>query len=227
MLNGNFARNFCFRSIVNVHLRPLMENKHTKKLLQKSRELFMKFGIKNLTMDDIARELCISKKTIYQSVDNKAELVEKVIQNYLEEEGTDLDAIYSRSGNAVEEIIAIIDYFINRMREFNSTAVYDMKKHYPEAWNLYNSYRFNSALKRVTENLQRGVNEGTYRAEINTDTIARLYIGGIDNLLNPEYFPIGKYQFLEIYKEYLNYHLRGIVTLNGLKILEANNLFKK
>lgn len=204
-----------------------MKNKHTQKLLQKSRELFMKFGIKNLTMDDIARELCISKKTIYQSVDNKAELVEKVIQNYLEEEGSDLDAIYSKSGNAVEEIIAIIDYFISRMREFNSTAVYDMKKHYPSAWSLYNRYRFDSALRRVTENLQRGVNEGSYRADINTDTIARIYIGGIDNLLNPEYFPVKEYQFLEIYKEYLNYHLRGIVTLKGLKILEANNLFKK
>ena len=204
-----------------------MKNKHTQKLLQKSRELFMKFGIKSLTMDDIARELCISKKTIYQSVDNKAELVEKVIQNYLEEEGTDLDTIYSKSGNAVEEIIAIIDYFINRMREFNSTAVYDMKKHYPAAWELYNRYRFDSALRRVTENLQRGVSEGSYRPDINADAIARIYIGGIDNLLNPEYFPVGEYQFLEIYKEYLNYHLRGIVTLNGLKILEANNLFKK
>lgn len=204
-----------------------MKNKHTEKLLQKSRELFMKFGIKNLTMDDIARELCISKKTIYQSVDNKAELVEKVIQNYLEEENADLDAIYAKANNAIDEIIAIIDYFIQRMREFNSTAMYDMKKHYPEAWNLYNNYRFNNALKRIVENLQRGVEDGTYRTDMNVDAIGRIYLGGIDNLFNPEFFPVPKYNFLDIYKEYLNYHLRGIVTPQGLKILEANNLFTK
>lgn len=205
----------------------LMKNKRTESLLQKSRELFMKFGIKNLTMDDIARELCMSKKTIYQSVDNKAELVEKVIQNYLEEENIDLDKIYTTAGNAIDEIIAIVDYFITRMREFNSTAVYDMKKHYPDAWSLYNNYRFNNALKRVTENLERGVKDGTYRADMNTDAIARIYLGGIDNLLNPEFFPVPQYQFIEIYKEFLNYHLRGIVTEQGLKILEANNLFTK
>ena len=209
------------------YICPPMKNKRTENLLQKSRELFMKFGIKNLTMDDIARELCMSKKTIYQSVDNKAELVERVIQNYLEEENVDLDKIYARADNAIDEIIAIIDYFIERMRGLNSTAVHDMKKHYPEAWSHYNTYRFNNALRRITENLMRGIKEGAYRADMNATTIARIYLGGIDNLLSPEYFPVPEYHFIEVYKEYQYYHLRGIVTEQGLKILEANNLFTK
>ncbi len=187
----------------------------------------MKFGIKSLTMDDIARELCISKKTIYQSVDNKAELVERVMQDYLDEDNANIEEIFSQSDNAIDEMISIIDYIINSLRGFNSTAVSDMKLHYPQAWNLYNKYRFENTLRRVTQNLRKGMEEGVYRADLQLDIIARIYVGGIDVLLDTEFFPAKEYQFLDTYREYLNYHLRGIVTLNGLKILEANNLFKK
>lgn len=204
-----------------------MENKHTQKLLQKSRELFMKFGIKNLTMDDIARELCISKKTIYQSVDNKAELVEKVMQDYLQEDNANLEEIYAKSKDAIDEMIAIIGYIIQSVQGLNSTAVHDMKVHYPQAWSLYNKYRFDNTLRRVTLNMERGVKEGVYRDEINIDILSRIYVGGIDVLLNQEFFPAKQYQFLDTYKEFLGYHLRGIVTLKGLKLLEANDLHLK
>lgn len=187
----------------------------------------MKHGIRSLTMDDIAKELGMSKKTIYKSVENKAELVKLTMQDFLDEEVKDLDAIHRESTNSIDEMIRMVDYFLKQTNGLNTSAMHDMQKYYPEAWQIYNEYRFRNALIRITINLKKGVKEGMYRTNLNTDIMAKVYIGGIDILMNQEFFPVKKYAFFEIYKEYLNYHLRGIVSDKGLKILEEHDLFKK
>jgi AcrR family transcriptional regulator len=178
-------------------------------------------------MDDIARELGMSKKTIYQSVDNKADLVRLAMQDYLEEEQNHLQQILASSKNSIDEMIKMVAYFSNQIREFNPSALYDMKKHYPDTWKIFNDHQFHNVLNRIKSNLEGGVKEGVYRKELNTEVIARIYIGGIDILLNQDFFPARSFVFLDIYNEYLHYHLRGIVSPEGLKILEENNLFKK
>ena len=93
-------------------------------------------------MDDVAKELGMSKKTIYHFVENKAQLVQLTMQNYLEEERKQLEAILKPSKNSVDEIIQMISYFFNQVREFNPSALNDLQKYYPETWNIYNQYRF-------------------------------------------------------------------------------------
>lgn len=177
-------------------------------------------------MDDIAKELGMSKKTIYQHVENKAELVKQTMQHYLGEERAQLEAILKTSKSSVDELIEMVAYFISQVREFNPSVLNDLQKYYPETWEIYNEYRFRFMLDMLTKNLERGVKQGLYRDDLNADVIARLYIGNVDVLINQDLFPSKKYVFSDAYKEYLNYHLRGIVSTKGLKYLEQHNLFK-
>lgn len=203
-----------------------MKNKQLVHLLQKSGELFKKYGVKSYTMDDVAKELGMSKKTIYQFVENKAELVKLTMEQYLAEERTQLEAILKTSKNSVDEMIQMVAYFFNQVREFNPSALNDLQKYYPETWTIYNEYRFDFMLRMLTKNMEDGIEQGLYRNDLNSNTIAKIYIGTIDVLINQQFFPSKKYVFIDTYKEYLNYHLRGIVSAKGLKYLEQHNLFK-
>ena len=112
-----------------------------KGLIARSRELFMKHGLKSLTMDDIARELGMSKKTIYQVVDNKSDLIKLALKDYLDEERRNLDIIMQRADNSVEELIQIMEYFLESVQDLDVSALNEMQKYYPESWDIYNDYR--------------------------------------------------------------------------------------
>ena len=204
----------------------MKEGKEIKFLLTKSREMFMKYGVKNMSMDEIAKELGMSKKTIYQFVENKAELVKLTLDDYLNHERILLDGILATSKNSVDQMIKMIDYFLQAMTDFNPSALHDLQKYYPESWMLYNNYRYEVMLGCIKDNLKAGIKEGYYRKELNADMISKIYVFGTETLFNQEVFPSQKYMFLDIYREYLNYHLRGIVSPKGLKYLEEHNLFK-
>ena len=204
----------------------MKENKQYQALLNKSRELFMKNGVKSLTMDEIAKEMGMSKKTIYQFVDNKSELINLTMKDFLDDERRQMEDILKNSGNSVDEMISMIDYFLQVVREFNATTLHDVQKYYPETWNMYNDYRFNFMLGLIKDNLNNGVREGYYRNDMDTDIIAKIYIMAVEILLNQDMFPSKQYSFLSIYREFLGYHLRGIVSAKGLKYLEGHNLFK-
>lgn len=188
--------------------------------------MFKKYGVKSYTMDDVARELGMSKKTIYQFVQNKAELVRLTMQTYLENEQNQLEGILKVSKDSVDEMIQMVAYFYNQIRDFNPSALNDLQKYYPETWDIYNNYRFHFMLDMITRNIRSGIKQGLYRSDLNAEIIARIYIANIDVLINQEIFPSKDYAYVDTYKEYLNYHLRGIVSAKGLKYLEQHNLFK-
>ncbi len=204
----------------------MKEGKEIKFLLTKSREMFMKYGVKNMSMDEIAKELGMSKKTIYQFVENKAELVKLTLDDYLNEERRLLENILANSKNSIDQMIQMIDYFLQAMSDFNPSALHDLQKYYPESWLLYNNYRYQVMLGCINDNLKTGVKEGYYRKDLNADMISKIYVFGTETLFNQDVFPSKKYMFLDIYREYLNYHLRGIVSHKGLKYLDEHNLFK-
>jgi AcrR family transcriptional regulator len=201
-------------------------NPQLQQILLKSLELFLRFGVKNLTMDEIARELGMSKKTIYQYVENKSDLVFKATQAYLLHEADEVDKIIKTSKNAVEEILRMIGYISHHLKEFNPAAFHDLQKYYPESFVLFNDYRQKNLLKIIQNNIANGVSEGLYRDNLDADIIAKIYIQAADILIDEQWFPSKKYSFVTIYKEFANYHLRGIVSPKGLKYLEQNNLLK-
>ncbi len=188
--------------------------------------MFSRFGVKNLTMDDIAKELGMSKKTIYQHVNNKADLVRLSLEEFLKEEKANLKAILASTENSVDTIIQLVSYFHGQIREFNPYVLNDLQKYYPDCWAILNDYRYSYFHKVIADNIDNGIREGLYRKDMNADIISKIYIKGFEILLDQDLFPQKKYVFLEVYKEFLKYHLRGIVSAEGLKLLETHNIFK-
>ena len=186
----------------------------------------MRHGVKSLTMDDIARELGMSKKTIYQYVDNKSELVQLTLEGYLNEERDSVTRMVSEARNSVDCIIVLVSYFLNQTREFNPYVLNDLQRYYPASWNVLNEYRYNYFKNIIAKNIEEGIKEGLYRPDLDADVISKIYIKGFEILLDQELFPQKDYVFVSVYKEFLNYHLRGIVSQKGLKLLEEHNIFK-
>lgn len=203
-----------------------MEAEQKINLLSTAAELFKKHGVKNLSMDDISRHMRISKKTIYRLVRDKDDLVKQSLELYLEAEQTKIESILNTSDNSVDEMIRLVVYFFDQVREFTSSALVDIHLHYPKAWKIYMDYRYNFMLKSIHQNVENGVKQGMYRKDLNPEIISKIYIAGVDILGNQLLFPARQYVFLDIYKEYINYHLRGIVSDKGLNYLEQHNIFK-
>ena len=111
------------------------------KILHKSRELFFKVGIKSVTMDDIARLLGMSKKTLYQFVDNKADLVNKVMIQHIEEETAFVGVLKNDDLNAIDVIVEIVKHVVQTMRNVPQSALYDLQKYYPKSWNIFNEFK--------------------------------------------------------------------------------------
>jgi AcrR family transcriptional regulator len=192
------------------------------KILAVAQSLFMKYGVKSVTMDDLAKELGMSKKTIYTVAKNKEELVFKVLNNHLGNEMQQCCQFSEESINAIEELLSIAKNLIEQMRSMNPAVVYDLKKYYPKAYKLMEEYRFTFIYETMLNNLKKGVKQGLYRKDINADIIAKFYVARIDVIFETSLFPPANYNWIDVYREGLVYHIRGIASEKGLEYLTEN-----
>lgn len=190
------------------------------KILEQARSLFFKRGLRSVSMDEIAMQLGISKKTLYQFFANKAELVLRAVQFHIEEEREKTAHIHDSAGNAIDEMVAIFDHVCSYLREFNPTAIHDIQRYYPAAWEVFQAHKHTYIEAIILENIQKGMGEGLYRADLQPDMIVRFYSNGIDNLMDESNFPAHKFNLLELYSMYIRYHLRAISTEEGLDYLK-------
>lgn len=196
-------------------------------IISKCNELFLRYGVKNLTMDDIARELGMSKKTIYLYVSNKADLVKKVMQAHLDREIAFIEEIGKNATNAIEENVRLLTYMSKELQSFNSSVFFELQKYYPESYDLFNVYREKVSLPHILRNLERGISEGLYRDNLDPTIVARIYVYALDILIDQQRFPAKKFNFYTLYMEFVQYHLSGILTPKGTKYLEQSKLLKQ
>jgi TetR/AcrR family transcriptional regulator, cholesterol catabolism regulator len=195
-------------------------NEELKNLLIKVRELYIKYGIKSITMDDVARELGISKKTIYQYVTDKEDLVGKFIDNEIALRKEEICKCFRIGYNAIEELFEI-SLFMNRlMRNQNLATEYDLKKYYPNHYHRALVARRDGVQSYILLNLKKGIQEGLYRGDLNKEVIARLYLWRSENIQFDELFTVEEFTSVKLFIELLNYHVRGIATEKGIAVLE-------
>jgi AcrR family transcriptional regulator len=195
-------------------------------IINKSSELFLRYGLKNLTMDEIARQLGMSKKTIYLYVANKSDLVQKVMQAHLDKEDIFIKEVQKNSKNALEENIRMMTFMCEDLQGFNAVVFFELQKYYPVSYALFNEHREKVALRRILNNLKTGIKEGLYRKDLDVEIVSRIFISALDILIDQQRFPSKKYNFLVLYKEFVNYHLGGILTQKGQTFLEQSKLLK-
>ncbi|MDX2003000.1 MAG: TetR/AcrR family transcriptional regulator [Chitinophagales bacterium] len=190
------------------------------KILLKAEELFFLNGLKNTSMDDLAKAMGMSKKTLYQFFDNKDDLVYKTMEHHMALEKEAINKIVSESSNAIEELFSIAKHVTGHLKAFNPMVIYDMQKYYPQAWALFHNYRDTFIYNLILDNINKGIGQGLYRQDFQPDIIAKIYCAKSDCIVDPVLFPFTQYNIIALYNEYFRYHIRGIASQEGIKYIE-------
>ncbi len=188
-------------------------------ILHKATELFLNHGFKSVTMDDIANEMGISKKTIYAHFDNKTSLVEASTQYLFSIISEGIDHICSLGKNPIEELYEIKKFMMLQLKDEKSSPQYQLQKYYPHIHDKVKSMQFEVMKQCVVDNIRRGIEIGIYRENLNIDFVSRIYFSGVTSIKDQKLFPIDLFPVATVVDEYLEYHLRGIVTPKGRGIL--------
>jgi len=191
-----------------------------EKIIQKSADLFLSYGFKSVTMDDIANALGISKKTIYQHFDNKTKLVEATTLSMFNLISHGIDCICALEKNPIEEIYDIKRFVSEHLKDEKSSPQFQLKKYYPKIYNTLKNKQFEIMHQCVKANLDRGIALGIYRDTINIDFVTRVYFSFMLAIKDDDLFPSRLFSKNMLMENYLEYHLRGISTKKGLKYLK-------
>ncbi|QQS30112.1 MAG: TetR/AcrR family transcriptional regulator [Sphingobacteriales bacterium] len=193
-----------------------------KKILQQAFTLFTKFGIRNVSMDDIAAHLGVSKKTLYQHIDNKAELIHKAMELHLANECNVTNELYESAPNAIEEMLSIADHVCRQLSMMHPSAIYELKKYYPESWELLEQHRIEHIYGCIVQNINKGIKQGLYRNDLKPELIAGFYIAKTRTLIGDNFFTKTSYKPTEILLEMMQYHIYGIATPDGVEYFRKN-----
>lgn len=189
------------------------------KILTNAADLFLNYGFKSITMDDISNHLGISKKTIYQHFENKTKLVEAVTMHVFENISCGISDICSSKKNPIEEIFDIKQFVMEHLKDEKSSPQYQLQKYYPKIFSTLKKKQFEIMQKCVVENLNRGIELGLYRKTLDINFISRIYFHCMTILKDNELFPLNHFSMNTLMDNYLEYHLRGICTEKGLLTL--------
>lgn len=191
-----------------------------EKIIQKATEMFLSMGFKSVTMDDIASEMGISKKTIYAHFGNKTELVQETTMQLFEHITYGIDCICELHKNPIEELYEIKKFVMLQLKDEKSSPQFQLQKYYPEVHETFKAKHFEKMYDCTRKNLQRGMELGLYRDNIDIEFVSRIYFIGVNGIKDDSLFPIQKFPKVQLFEEYLEYHLRGIVTKEGLQTLK-------
>jgi len=189
------------------------------KILKNAADLFLNYGFKSITMDDISNHLGISKKTIYQHFDNKTSLVEAVTLHVFENISCGIEDIFSLKKNPIEEIYSIKQFVLENLKDEKSSPQYQLQKYYPKIYSTLKKKQFEVMQECVKDNLTRGIELGLYRHNINIEFISRIYFNSMLVLKDKDLFPLSHFSVITLMDNYLEYHIRGISTPKGLETL--------
>lgn len=196
-----------------------------EKILTKAADMFLNYGFKSVTMDDIAREMGISKKTIYAHYSTKLKLVQAATFFVLDRVNETISTVCSANYDPIKEIFTIKSMVNDQLKNERSSPTYQLQKYYPKIFQQVNDSQFKSVKLCIADNLSRGIREGYYRKEIDIELITRFYFSGIMNLSNREVFPSETFKLPELKDAFIEYHIRAIATEKGLQTL--NELLEK
>lgn len=196
------------------------ENQLSELILEKAKEMYLNLGFKGVTLDDIAQEMSISKKTIYQHYANKNELVEAVGAHLMQMIFDEIQKISTSGYNAVEELFEIRKYLRRTLEDKYRLAAYQLTKFFPEISQKMHFRQFDKMKASVTYNLEKGIAENLYRADLNLEFVSRIYFTGISGTKDASVFPEALFNINQLHILFLEYHLRAICTHKGIALLE-------
>ena len=214
-----FKINFGYEKSFHSFVAEIDRMEPQERILQKAHELFMLYGIRSVSMDEIANHLGISKKTIYQYYPDKDALVESVIGIELSCSTKECENISVISENPIHELFLALDNFQETISMMNPSLIYDLEKYHPKAYKKVNDHKFTFLYEIIKSNLERGVAEGFYREDINIPILTKFRLATVFLIFNQEIFPHTKFQVSNVMDEITDNFLFGIASAKGQKLI--------
>ncbi len=173
-------------------------------------------------MDDIARDMGMSKKTLYQLVENKTDLIEKVIELDMSCDKLEVEKAKLESTDALHEMLHVVGYFSRVMREQSPAAMYDLQKYYRPLWERIDKHHYSDMIVTVHANLQRGMEEGLYRSDLDAEIIGLLFLNGPKTFLDLDRIEVESSRWPHVLMQFMRYHLYGVCSDHGREVLEQH-----
>lgn len=199
------------------------------RIKQKAHDLVMQFGIRSVSMDDIAGALGMSKKTIYQYFADKDELIEAVIKDRIEESQLCCERDKANAKDAVHEVFLAMEMMQELFQNMNPAVIYDMEKFHPKAFSHFTKHKHQFLYNVLSDNIERGIKEGLYRSEIDIDIIVKARLENMMLAFNQQLFPKNKFSLVVVETQLTEHFLFGLASTKGYKLILKYQLerFKK
>lgn len=188
------------------------------RIISRANALFLRNGIKSVSMDNIAADLGMSKKTLYKVFTNKDELVLAVVSTELMGAQCECANVAGRAANAVEEMVMLSRWADEQFANVHPSIFYDLRKYYPAAWAQFSAHKNTFILEQITRNLRRGVAEGLFRPDLDVEVLARLNLAQIDLAFDPDLYPPAQFSPIRVNKVFDEHFLLGVATLKGRRL---------
>jgi AcrR family transcriptional regulator len=193
-----------------------------EKILKGAEELFMRYGIRSISMDDIARHLSVSKKTLYQHFTDKEDIVTMTCKTHLERNAIEFDRIRSTATNSIDELAKLSVCLKRNMEDMNPSLMYDLQKYHPRAWAVWTEHKTKFIRCSVVRNLKQGIEEGYFRPEIDPEIIASVRLELVQVAFNEDIFPREKFSLAEVQMQVFDHFVYGLLTDKGRKLYQKS-----
>ena len=202
---------------VSLVLSTFMDTK--EHILKSAEELFFRYGVKSVTMDDIATHLGMSKKTIYHFFKDKDELLSQFAKTFVNRHIGAFEHVCKLSKNSIDEIFCVMKHLRSLFLQMNPKLFFDLQKYYPHAWQQLRDFREKHVAEMIQKNLENGIKQGLYRSDLNIIILAKLRLEEIEMAMNPTIFPMDKFNITQVQLTLFEHFLYGICTLKGHKLV--------
>lgn len=171
-------------------------------------------------MDDIAKHLSISKKTIYQFFKDKDDLICTVTEAHIQQEKKEIEEVHCEAKDAIEELYLITKCMRKNLSNIDSSVLYDLQKYHKKAWGIFLSFKEEVIGKAVKTILEKGVEEGHFRKEIDVDILARLRQEQVQMGFDERMYPPDQFDFTNVQMQLFDHFIHGITTPKGQELLD-------
>ena len=191
------------------------------RILNHAQKLFTRNGIKSVSMDDIAADMAISKKTLYKWFENKDQIVQAAMTRHLEGTQLDCNTMIQGSTSAIDELFQMLAWVKQEFSNVHPSIFYDLQKFHPGTWQLWQVHKTEFILAQIMQNLRRGIAEGLFRADLDLEVIARLRLAQIELQFDPDLYPPREFANERVSVALLEHFMLGVATLKGHKLINA------
>jgi TetR/AcrR family transcriptional regulator, cholesterol catabolism regulator len=188
-------------------------------ILNRVAQIVLRFGIKSVTMDDLARELAVSKKTLYAHFGDKRKMIQMLVAEQVQLDKSCCESKRKEALNAIDEMFQVTAFVTERLKTANITFFYDLRTSYPKAFKTMEDYKWGYIQQTIIDNINRGKSEGIYRQDMDSVVVAKVYLLSVDMIFGGQAFLDAQKTPYELFLEIFHLHMRGIVNEKGLELL--------